>query len=199
MNPLLEKIISQEEKYTDFLKWLGVLYKKMDDKYNELCSYYGFYCTGCEDNCCFTRFYHHTFAEYLYIKKGLETLDPVNRNEIKEKANLICSQTIELDKSGFPVHLLCPLNFDGMCVLYAYRPMICRLHGLPHELMLPNRENKLSPGCDEFKAQCGRKEYMKFDRTPFYVEMAALEKDLKEVLDISERIKMTVAQMLITI
>ncbi|MFH2046964.1 MAG: hypothetical protein ABIK92_17690 [Pseudomonadota bacterium] len=199
MNPLVEKIISQEEKYSNLLKRLELIYNKMDDMYSELCSYYGFYCTGCEDNCCFTRFYHHTFAEYLFIKKGFETLDLVNRNDLKEKADLICKQTIELDNSGLPVYLLCPLNHDGMCVLYAYRPMICRLHGLPHELVLPGKENKLSPGCDEFKAQCGSKEYMKFDRTPFYAEMAALERDMKKTLDISERIKMTIAQMLITL
>ncbi|MBU1053173.1 MAG: hypothetical protein KKC46_05000 [Proteobacteria bacterium] len=199
MNPLVEKIISQEEKYSNLLNRLELIYNKMDDKYNKLCSYYGFYCTGCVDNCCFTRFYHHTFAEYLFIKKGFETLDLVNRNDLKVKADLICKQTIELDNSGLPVYLLCPLNHDGMCVLYAYRPMICRLHGLPHELLLPGRENKLSPGCDEFKVQCDSKEYMKFDRTPFYAEMAALEKDMKKALDISERIKMTIAQMLITL
>lgn len=199
MNLLVEKIISGEEKYSNLLNRLELIYKKMDEKYRELCSYYGFYCTGCEDNCCFTRFYHHTFAEYLYIKKGLETLDLVNRNEIKVKADLICRQTIELDKSGLPVFLLCPLNHDGMCVLYEYRPMICRLHGLPHELVLPGRKNQLSPGCDEFKAQCGSMEYMKFDRTPFYAEMADIEREMKKVLDISERIKMTIAQMLITL
>ena len=199
MNSLAENIISQEEKYSVILDRLELIYKKMDDKYKELSGYYGFYCTGCEDNCCFARFYHHTFAEYLYIKKGLDTLDAVNRKEIKEKAVLICRQTEELDKYRSQVHLLCPLNYEGMCVLYAYRPMICRLHGLPHELVLPGREKSLSPGCDEFKSQCGGKEYMKFDRTPFYVEMAGIEQDIKKALDISERIKMTVAQMLTTL
>lgn len=199
MNPLVEKIISQEEKYSGFLRRLELIYKKMEDEYNKLSGSYGFYCAGCEENCCFTRFYHHTFAEYLYIKKGLETLEPVNRKEIKEKAVSICRQTIELDKSGLPVHLPCPLNYEGMCVLYTYRPMICRLHGLPHELVLPGRENKLSPGCDEFKLQCGSKAYMKFDRTPFYSEMAGLERDIKKAFGISERIKMTVAQMLTTL
>lgn len=199
MNPLAEKIISQEEKYSVFLNRLEMLYKKMDDRYNELCRHYGFYCTGCEDNCCFTRFYHHTFAEYLYIKKGLESLGPITRKEIREKAVSICRQTTELDKSGLPVHLLCPLNYEGMCVLYAYRPMICRLHGLPHELFVPGRNNKLNPGCDEFEEKCGGKEYIKFDRTPFYAEMAALERELKKALNISERIKMTIAQMLTTL
>ncbi|MBA3037631.1 MAG: hypothetical protein FP814_14205 [Desulfobacterium sp.] len=199
MNPLAEKIISQEEKYSGFLPRLELIYKTMDDQYNELSRYYGFCCTGCDDNCCFTRFYHHTFAEYLYIKKGLETLDPENRKEIKEKAFSICRQTSELDQSGLQVHLLCPLNYGGMCVLYAYRPMICRLHGLPHELVLPGREKRLSPGCDEFESQCGTKGYVEFDRTPFYASMAELERDIKKALDISERIKMTVAEMLTTL
>ncbi len=196
MNALIDKIISQEEKYSVFLQRLELIFNKMDNKYNELCEYYGFYCTGCEDNCCFTRFYHHTFAEYLYMKKGLDTLAPANRKEIAQKALSICRQTSELEKSGLPVHLPCPLNYDGMCVLYAYRPMICRLHGIPHELALPGRERKINPGCDEFNAKCGSKKYMKFDRTHLYAELAGLESSMKKELNISERIKMTIAQMI---
>ncbi|MDP3285892.1 MAG: hypothetical protein Q8M56_15795 [Desulfobacterales bacterium] len=168
----------------------------MDEKYNETANYYGFCCKGCEENCCFTRFYHHTFAEYLYLQKGFETLEPENRVEIQEKALSVCRQTNELDKAGLPVRLLCPLNCEEMCILYEYRPMICRLHGLPHEIIMPGGGKKTGRGCDEFNARCSGKEYLKFDRTPFYTEMAGLEKDFKEALGISEKIKMTVAQML---
>lgn len=199
MNPVIEKITSCEEKLIPFMERLEVIYKKMDEKYNETANHYGFYCGGCEENCCFTRFYHHTFAEYLYIKKGFEALERINRAEIKERAISVCRQTDELDRSGLPARLLCPLNYEGMCILYEYRPMICRLHGLPHEIIMPGGVKKTGPGCGEFNARCGDREYFKFDRTPFYTETAGLERDFKEASGISERIKMTVAQMLATL
>lgn len=196
MNPVIEKIRSCEEKLSLFMERLEVMYKKMDGKYNEAANYYGFFCGGCEDNCCFTRFYHHTFVEYLYILKGFKTLGQGNQAEIREKALLVWRQTAELEKSGLPVRLLCPLNYKGLCALYSYRPMICRLHGIPHELIIPGREKILSPGCKEFMSRCGEKEHVNFDRTPFYTEMASLEKEFKAAFGISERIKLTVARML---
>ncbi|MBU1712762.1 MAG: hypothetical protein KKD47_06615 [Proteobacteria bacterium] len=192
----IERIRIQKEKCAPFLDRLAGIYTKMDGKYNEAANYYGFSCGGCEENCCFTRFYHHTFAEYLYILEGIETLAHGNQAEIRKKALLVCRQTAELERSGLPVRLLCPLNYEGLCALYSYRPMICRLHGIPHELIIPGREKVLSPGCGEFMSRCGEKEYVNFDRTPFYAEMAGLEKEFKAAFGISERIKLTVARML---
>jgi Fe-S-cluster containining protein len=194
----IERIRTQKEKYFPFLDRLAAIYTKMDAKYNEAADYYGFCCGGCEENCCFTRFYHHTFVEYLYILEGLEKLGIGSQAEIREKSLLVCRQTAELERSGQPVRLLCPLNYEGLCALYSYRPMICRLHGIPHELTIPGRERVLSPGCGEFMSRCGEKEYVNFDRTPFYAEMAGLEKELKEAFGISERIKLTVARMLVS-
>lgn len=196
MNHAIAKIKFSQEQFVPFIQRIETLYKKMDEKYNETAGYYGFLCGGCEENCCFTRFYHHTFAEYLYLQKGFETLSPGNRAKIQERAFTVSSRTVELDNAGLPVRLLCPLNYDGMCVLYDFRPMICRLHGLPHELIMPGGGKKTGPGCGEFNARCGEKEYLKFDRTPFYAEMAVLEKDIKEAMGVSEKIKMTVAGML---
>lgn len=198
MNLLIEKIRSSEEKLATFMERIEALYKKMDGKYNRAADFYGFCCGGCEDNCCFTRFYHHTFVEYLYILTAFEMLGDGNRAEIRERALLVCKQTAELDKSGLPVRLLCPLNYQGLCALYAYRPMICRLHGIPHELFIPGREKTVGPGCAEFISRCGEKAYISFDRTPFYAEMAGLEKEFKSDFGISEKIKLTVAGMLVS-
>lgn len=193
---IIERIRTQKERYLPFLDRLAAIYTKMDAGYNEAADYYGFCCGGCEENCCFTRFYHHTFIEYLYILEGLETLANGNKTEIREKAHLVCRQTAELERSGLPVRLLCPLNYEGLCALYSYRPMICRLHGIPHELTIPGRERVFSPGCGEFMTRCREKEYVIFDRTSFYAEMAGLEKELKTAFGISEKIKLTVAMML---
>jgi len=48
-----------------------------------------------------------------------------------------------------------------------------------------------------FSKYYNEKDYYSFDRTPFYVKMASLEKELKQAAGITTKIKMTVADMLI--
>ncbi|RLC07770.1 MAG: hypothetical protein DRI57_25320 [Deltaproteobacteria bacterium] len=74
--------------------------------------------------------------------------------------------------------------------------MICRLHGIPHELRKPGQSAAHHPGCEAFTEQCEEKGCFKFDRTPFYIEMASLERDMKQALGTARKLKMTVAQML---
>lgn len=193
---LLKKVKSQYNKYSVFIDRLKTLYAAMDQKYREAADYYGFHCQGCHDNCCFTRFYHYTFLEYLYILEGYNTLGPGQQIEAKNRALEVCRKTDEADEKGTAVRLMCPLNFDGLCILYDYRPMICRLHGIPHELQRAGQNVIHSPGCDVFAEQNREKSYFKFDRTPFYIKMAELENKLKKAANIKQKIKMTVAQIL---
>ena len=74
--------------------------------------------------------------------------------------------------------------------------MICRLHGIPHELHPPGQPVHYGEGCGAFAAQCGTKAVFKFDRTPYYTRMARLEKELRQALGFFEKIKMTVARMI---
>ena len=76
--------------------------------------------------------------------------------------------------------------------------MICRLHGIPHELRKPGQPAVRVPGCDAFTDRFKEKDYFKFDRTPLYMEMAGLGKELREAVGFSEKIKMTVADMVLT-
>jgi Fe-S-cluster containining protein len=186
------------KKQTRFLKQLKSIYAVMDRKYREAADYYGFHCTGCGNNCCFTRFYHHTLLEYLYLREGFQALAPKMKNEIKQRASEVCGTTAAADIQAPPLRLMCPLNFDGLCRLYGFRPMICRLHGLPHELRQPGKDIVHHPGCADFTAQCFEKEYFKFDRTFFFIEMAALEQELRQAVGIIQKIKMSVAEMLTT-
>ncbi len=182
--------------YAPFLYRLEIIFASMDLKYKEAADYYGFDCTGCEDNCCFTRFFHHTLLEYLYIMEGYGTLDRAKQVEVKRRALEVCRKTDEAVEKGIPVRVMCPLNFDGLCLMYDYRPMICRLHGIPHELQRPGQSTMYGLGCDTFTKQCQEKEFFKFDRTPFYIEMAELEKELRQEVGVRQKIKLTVAQML---
>ena len=76
----------QHEKYNPFFNSLKITYEAMDRKYNEAGDYYGFNCNGCEDNCCATRFYHHTLLEVLYILNGFNSLEKAKQIKIKRQA-----------------------------------------------------------------------------------------------------------------
>ena len=180
-----------------FIDRLQRLFAAMDSRYAEAASHYGFRCEGCEENCCRTRFYHHTYLEYMYIQSGLKGLNGRIQREILSRAEEVCRRTAAADENGEPVQLMCPLNYDGLCALYDYRPMICRLHGIPHELHRPDKNIIKGPGCGMFERRCSDKSYYKFDRTPFYFEMAKLEKELKRAAGLDGRIKMTIAEMIV--
>ncbi|MBF0226981.1 MAG: hypothetical protein HQK76_16175 [Desulfobacterales bacterium] len=183
---------------SEYLKKLEELFKKIDDKYKLIADFYGFTCENCLRNCCLTHFYHHTHIEYYYLISGFKNLSYEKQAEIKERAIEYCELSDESQKSGEKLEKICPLNFDNLCILYSYRPMICRLHGIPHELAWKGMgKNILSPGCESFSYKYSDDNYIKFDRTPFYGEMANIEKIFKHFLNIEGKFKMTVAQMLV--
>jgi len=181
-----------------FIDRLKQIYVAMDSAYNRAADHYGFVCDGCRDNCCRTRFYHHTIIEYAYLVEGLRTLNSEKQHEVKSRALIVVDETTRANDSGAAVRRMCPLNFDELCILYSYRPLICRLHGIPHELQKPGQKAAYGPGCETFDRRCSRQNYFKFDRTPFYRDMAKLEQEVKQALGFEEKIRMTVAQMILT-
>ena len=188
----------QPHAFAPFLKRLKKIFEFMDQKYHEAADYYGFNCKGCEDNCCLTRFYHYTLVEYLYIKEGFHHLEDKKQVEVKQRSLAVCQEYDEADIKGTPVKQMCPVNFENLCAIYPYRPMICRLHGIPHELQRVDQGILNSPGCGTFTLNYSGKARFKFDRTPFYMQMAALEKEMKQAVGVTKKIKMTVAQMIVT-
>ena len=197
-----EPLFPLRERYLSLLERLTVLFRKMDQAYDDVADRYGFHCQGCADNCCLTRFHHHTLLEFLYLLEGMRTLAPAIREEVVRRAHTVCSASAEADRRGEPLRMMCPLNDAGLCRLYAQRPMICRLHGIPHELHRPGAGPVKNPGCDAFFDQCratGATDYIPFDRTPFYRQMAMLEKELRLKTGYSHKLKLTVAQMLTTL
>ena len=179
-----------------FLARLKKIYADMDRAYDRAADHYGFHCTGCTDNCCLTRFYHHTYLEYFFIREGYMALDPAERADAKARAADVCQKVAEAEKLGQPIRFMCPLNTDGLCRIYAYRPMICRLHGLAHELHPPGRDMVYGPGCEAFTVQTRGMDYFAFDRTPFYMGMSRLEAELKSALGLTDKIRMTIAEMI---
>lgn len=192
----MDIITSHWYRFTPFFDRLRQIYDEMDREYELAADHYGFLCRGCGDNCCQTRFYHHTYIEYLYILEGYRALVVERQIEVQSKASAVCQKTDEADRKGQPVRLMCPLNFDGLCILYAFRPMICRLHGIPHELQKPGRSTQYGSGCGAFTAQAVNQEYYRFDRTSFYVKMARLESELRQNCGLEGKIKLAIAEML---
>ena len=177
------------------LENLAGLFRRMDKAYNAAAVEYGFNCSGCEDNCCRTSFYHHTVIEYFYLHSGYLNRLEKERAQLRQRASRVKQAMARADARGEKRRIMCPLNLDGLCSLYRYRPMICRLHGLPSEIQRPGGGRVRSPGCGDFDRQCGPASYIKFDRTPLYMEMLMTEKEIREKLGFTEKIKMTVAGM----
>ena len=196
-NDLIQNQVNLQPDIID--AYFGRLLRIFDDmewNYRLAARFYGFECHGCADNCCQTRFYHHTYIEYRYIRSGIETLDPQKQNEVQLRAQEVYQKSLEAQRAGMSERLWCPLNFEGKCILYNYRPMICRLHGIPYQLQKPGQRILYGPGCGAFDDRCREKAYFKFDRTPFYFRMAQLENDFKRAVGLAGRIKMTIAEMI---
>jgi Fe-S-cluster containining protein len=183
----------------DIFTRLSTLYQSMDKAWNHIASQYNFLCDGCEDNCCRSLFFHHTIVEKAYLLHGFDQLSQDIKENSIARANAYCNKTFVETSSLTSLKLMCPLNNDGRCILYRYRPMICRLHGLPHELHKPGQAPLKGPGCHA--GLFDSKGYLPFDRTPFYREMAGIEMEFRKETQNKTRkigkIKETVAQMLI--
>ena len=195
MPPLLQAFNNTLVPYLDAL---FNIYEAMDRAYNLAAAHYGFKCAGCDDNCCYTRFYHYTYIEYGYLLKGYRLLDEHKSVEVRKKALKVIGDSQAANKKESAGRHMCPLNFDGRCILYSHRPMICRLHGIPHQFQTPGHKGIYAPGCETFTGQHGDAEYFNFDRTPFYTQMARLEGELKQAMGVGDKLKMTIADMITT-
>lgn len=177
-------------KHASFIDQLEAVFKAMTDAYQASAKTHGFVCRGCEDNCCKSLFYNYTLLEYVHLIDGLKRLDDLVRTQVLERAHAAARQN---DKQK---NALCPLNVDSICILYEQRLMICRLHGIPHQLQSPAQTIVSGPGCDDFVRQCGPSTANPLDRTPFYRQLSALEKKLRQAVGANLKLKMTIAQMI---
>ncbi len=195
---IIRQLSSQPSPYDAFRKNLVDLYDKMDSRYDDAAIRYGFVCSGCEENCCRTKFYHHTYLETLYLKEGFDALSEKNKNTIIYRARAVRDAHTIADRNSIAAREMCPFNSDSRCLLYSHRPMICRLHGIPHELNRPGKPGQFHQGCNDFHDVFNAMAYYPFDRTPLYMEMAALEKWFKSESGFNQKVKMTIAEMIMT-
>ena len=149
------------------------LFSRMEAEYDRVGETYGFTCAGCEDNCCGTGFRHHTRLELELLREGLNTLDEKTREHLRENS----ARALEAEAAGEKPR--CPLLRENRCSLYKYRPMVCRLHGLPHVLRNPARGEIAGEGCLRFQNLFPDGGGARIDRTSFYQEFAVLEQQAR--------------------
>jgi Fe-S-cluster containining protein len=179
----------------EFFGRMETLYARMSRAYAEAASRYGFGCTGCKDNCCTQRFHHHTLAEFFYLLEGLRKADRALALEVLRRAGEAAGAYREEALEGRIMPIMCPANFDGLCSLYGHRPMICRLHGLPHLFRRPDGLTAEGGGCHRFVLLHRATE--RLDRTEFYTELASIEKGLRVRMGFAGRYSKSTAQMLL--
>jgi hypothetical protein len=149
----------------------------METSYNETASRIGLSCSGCRDNCCVSFFQHHTYIEWAYFWEGLHACGAQRKAAIRKQAEEYVERSREKLRQGLRPNLMCPVNDSGWCSLYGFRLMICRLHGVPNIVRMPNGKMRSFPGCtvcQELTRNMNAPPAM--DRTPFYHRLAELEK-----------------------
>jgi hypothetical protein len=173
------------------------LYSQIDEAYQAAAARCGFICIGCDENCCLTRFHHHTLLEFFHLREGFRQLPMPEQRSAKRRAAAVIEAYETASQNEAPPRTMCPLNVEQRCRLYGYRPMICRMHGIPHVLHATGRPPIYGHGCAAFTESCPNPTAAVFDRTPFYRSMAALEKEMRSAAGFAGKMKMTVAEMIL--
>ncbi len=180
-------------------KRLENLYARMTESYQAISREMGFSCSGCPDNCCTSYFQHHTRVEWAYFMKGLERAPAETREKIYARAEKYVQASRWMLDRGQKPDLMCPVNENGLCLLYHSRLMICRLHGVPTLHIRPDGQKLEFPGC--FRA---REKYQhihdcpRLDRTEFYRELAGLEQAfVGPAIKNMPRVNLTLAEMIV--
>ena len=178
---------------------MAALYQEMEAGYDQVAAKIGLSCRGCPDNCCDSYFLHHTYLEWAYLWRGLATLAVPVLEKAVARARLCLDHYREAEAAGNWPKIMCPLNENGLCMLYLYRPMICRCHGVPARLRRPDGKTPHFPGCfrcQELTAKAGVTAEM--DRTPLLRRLARLEEEfLGSRRGAVPKVKMTLAAMLV--
>lgn len=181
---------------------LEEIYRQLQLEYERVAGELGFSCTGCPDNCCDSFFLHHTYAEWAYLWIGFRQLDPVRQDELKSRSQTWIAQCEKARLNGERPQVMCPLNENGLCVLYHHRLLVCRTHGVPASMTRPDGQTLRFPGCFrcqqlvDGRSQAGPVPWV--ERTPLLRQLALLESRLLEnKRHLMPKVRLTIAEMLV--
>ncbi|NOY39082.1 MAG: hypothetical protein GXO95_02270 [Nitrospirae bacterium] len=182
---------------TVFMDKLFKIYGDIDRVCRDSADYYGFSCDGCNDNCCKTVFYHYTVVESFALLEGFDKLPAEIRDESMKKGRDYLGDLDKHRGKEEGLEMMCPLNYNGLCRIYEYRPLICRIHGFPGGLDHPVKGAQSFTGCGIFNKTFQKEWTHLIDRTPFYTRIASLEGQIRREMDYRMRFRKTIAEMLI--
>lgn len=182
---------------------IGKIYDELGKLYDETASKIRFSCNGCSDNCCDSYFQHHTYLEWAYLHIGFNELTEEKQLVLIQRSKEYQTQCAEAIEKQERPQVMCPLNEDGLCILYKHRLLVCRTHGVPATFTKPDGQSLYFPGC--FRCQkMVKKKYMHesqapmVERTPFLQGLAVLENELLENRRQDfPRVQKTIADMLV--
>ena len=183
------------------LEQIEALYGDMEQSYDITASLLGHSCAGCPDNCCDSYFLHFTYIEWGYLWHGMSLLTQEKQSELISRALIYEKQSEEMLARGERPRLLCPLNENGRCILYKYRLMVCRTHGVPAVMTRPDGKKLTFPGCFRCQELVDQSEIdvnsVMMERTPLLSRLVGLEQDLLEgKRSLMPKVRMTIAGML---
>ena len=185
----------------EMLARLESLYGDMERSYDRTAASLGHSCADCPDNCCDSYFLHFTYIEWSYLWYGMSLLSREKQQEIISRARSYEEQSEKQLARGERPRIMCPLNESGRCILYKYRLMVCRTHGVPATMTRPDGKKLSFPGCfrcQELVDRQGREfRTPVMERTPLLMRLVALEQHLlggNKVL--APKVRMTIAGML---
>lgn len=182
---------------------LRILYEDMEEAYEVVAGELGHGCTGCPDNCCDSYFLHHTYIEWCYLWLAMDNLEAPMRERIIGRARAYEKRSQELLRDGQRPKLMCPLNEEGRCVMYAHRLMVCRTHGVPAALTRPDGKELNFPGCFRCQELVKRsslsvEQIPRMERTKLLQRLAMLEQRLLDgKRHLVPKVKRTIASMLV--
>jgi hypothetical protein len=177
------------------------IYDKLQQEYARVAGVLDFSCSGCPDNCCDSYFLHHTYAEWAHLWRGLRRLDPQRQQALIARAKTYLAQCTEEMAAGRRPQVMCPLNENGLCVVYEHRLLVCRTHGVPATMTRPDGQTLRFPGCfrcQEIVDGLVEQPPPYAERTPLLKRLALLENELLDnKRHLQPRVKMTIAEMLV--
>jgi hypothetical protein len=182
---------------------IGEIYESMAAVYDDVATAITLTCQECPDNCCDSYFLHYTYSEWAYLWEGIRALDDARLDRIMQRAREYVEQSRLLLARGERPQIMCPLNDQGLCGLYAHRLMICRTHGVPATLTRPDGQHLRFPGCFSCQEVVNANFVVEIDapamdRTILYQRLAQLEtRFLGDRRGLFPKIKLTIAEMIV--
>jgi hypothetical protein len=183
------------------IRRLEEIYQELQAEYDRVARELTFSCRGCPDNCCDSYFLHHTYTEWAFLWVGFRQLDRIRQEALLDRSRTWLENCNKALAAGARPQVMCPLNENGLCVLYAHRLLVCRTHGVPARMIRPDGQELRFPGCfrcQEIVGQSFEKQPPHVERTPLLHSLVMVENELLDgKRHLLPKVRSTIAEMLV--